>query len=364
MKEHQKIRFRIEHVDPMGQGVDRHLGPITFIPKTLPQETGTARLVKQTRGVRFAHLDVLETESPERIAPACTHFSQCSGCDYLHTSYEAEQKMKTAAFETVFSKHDIDKSFFHFAKSRLSYRNRVQLHYDRRAGKLGFMQERSNRIVEVPNCLIGLPPIQAKLKALYDGSSWKTLTQGKGSKGHIELYFRDGRIQETINGPYSEGGFSQVNPAMNEILRGLVNHLVTTHFDTALPILDLFSGDGNLVKDQADSYEITHIDSFPQSIPNFLQLDLFREKDLSRLPIAARREANLVIDPPRSGFRNIRDWTGFFSVPCLVYVSCNPMTLSRDLHALSDQYAIRELHLVDLFPSTKHFECVALCQKR
>lgn len=364
MKEREKITFIIDHLDPLGQGVDKSSDKITFIPKTLPSESGTAVIVNKSKGVQFAQLENLKVKSPDRIHPACEHFDICSGCDYLHTSYENEQNFKIEAFQKTFAKLAVEKKFYHFADNRLEYRNRIQLHYNKKLGKLGFMKEKSKFIVEVPNCKIALAPIQNSLKALYQNSSWIKKTSKQPSDGHLELYYKDGEIRETFNSFYSDGGFTQVNQEMNDKLKSNVNKLIETHFDRAIPIFDLFSGDGNLVKDQISSYQITHFDSFPHKIPNFVHLDLFKDNDLSKIMIKPNQSVNFVIDPPRSGFKNISQWTSIFKPENIIYVSCNSSTLNRDLHSIQDDYLIKEIHLFDLFPATKHFECMAFCQKR
>lgn len=364
MKEREKITFIIEHLDPLGQGVDKSSDQITFIPKTLPGESGTAEIVNKSKGVQFAQVIEIVKRSTDRINPACEHFAICSGCDYLHTSYENEQHFKKEAFAKIFAKHSVEKTFHHFADNRLNYRNRIQLHYNKKIGKLGFMKEKSKFIIEAPNCKVALTPIQDRIKDLYQDKNWIHKTAKQPISGHVEIYMKDGQIKETFNSYYSDGGFTQVNEEMNHKLKNQVNRIIDEFFDKEVAIFDLFSGDGNVVKDQIEHYQITHFDSFPHKIPNFIHIDLFKESDFSSIPIPTNNEVNFVIDPPRSGFKNIKDWTNHFKPQNLIYVSCNPATLNRDLQSIQDDYLTEELHLFDLFPATKHFECLAFCQRR
>jgi 23S rRNA (uracil1939-C5)-methyltransferase len=92
-----KIDFRIEHIDPLGQGVSKAEGSVTFIKKTLPNETGTATIYSEKKGVSFAKLDEIKDSSPDRITAECVHFYSCNGCDYQHTTYEKELEFKKAA---------------------------------------------------------------------------------------------------------------------------------------------------------------------------------------------------------------------------------------------------------------------------
>src|SRR5690554_1364518 len=91
------LTFFIESMDALGQGVDKSHGTITFIPKTLPEENGTARIVKKRKGVQFAQVIDIETPAANRIEPKCIHYKHCPGCDYLHTDYQSELDYKKAA---------------------------------------------------------------------------------------------------------------------------------------------------------------------------------------------------------------------------------------------------------------------------
>ena len=93
----ENINFKIDHLDPLGQGVSKE-NKITFIEKTLPGEIGSAEVYRKAKGVIFGRLtnpDKLEVESPDRIKPECPHFHECRGCQYLHTDYNNEIVFKT-----------------------------------------------------------------------------------------------------------------------------------------------------------------------------------------------------------------------------------------------------------------------------
>ena len=165
-----KIDFRIEHIDPLGQGVSKVDELVTFIKKTLPGETGSAEVYSTKKGVRFAKLLTVTTPAAERKTPDCEHFDQCNGCDYQHTTYEKELEYKKNALTRHLFKFPEVPINVHGATRRLNYRNRIQLHYDKKKKLLGLLNEQ-NVIVPVPNCKITDPSIAFELRALYAENS-------------------------------------------------------------------------------------------------------------------------------------------------------------------------------------------------
>lgn len=363
MKDREKFTFLIEHLDPLAQGVDKTSDKITFIPKTLPDEVGIAEVKSSAKGVRFAKLIELSKKSQIRIKPECPHFDSCSGCDYLHTNYENEIIFKEQSFKKIFQRFPNANIEVIEAPKRLKYRNRIQLHYNKKARKLGFLESKSKRIVEVPNCKIAHPKVKAQLDQLYLNQSWLDLAKKEKSNGHVEIYQHDEQVKITWNSHYSDGGFTQVYEQMNQVLKELVNSYSQEHFDKKNTVFDLFSGNGNLVKDIEDKYSIYHFDSFDHKIENFFYVDLFKEDNLEKYMNLIDSSCHFIIDPPRSGFKNINRWLEAFNPESFLYISCNAATLNRDLLSIGENYQVKELKLLDLFPSTKHFESFALCSK-
>jgi 23S rRNA (uracil1939-C5)-methyltransferase len=242
-----KIDFRIEHIDPLGQGVfkseetDPESGEVkrqvTFIKKTLPGETGTAEIYSSKKGVRFAKLIEIKEASPERKAPECVHFNLCNGCDFQHTTYEKELEYKKQALIRHLFKFPEVPITVHGATRRLHYRNRIQLHYDKKKKLLGLLDEQL-QIVPVPNCLIIDPSIAFELRALYAENSWLQILAKEQREGH--------NVQRSINRHYANGGFTQVNFEMNEKLREWVKKKADQVIPPKAMVYDLFGGNGNL----------------------------------------------------------------------------------------------------------------------
>lgn len=361
------IHFEIDHMDPMGQGVYRDGKTVTFIAGTLPGESGRAVVYKKSKGVQFARLQGLDRSADNRCEPACPHFQQCPGCHYLHTDYASELQYKQAALARHLATLDLSVDTIELvpAPRRLSYRNRVQLHY--RHKYIGMLDPVGNQVVEVPQCQILLETLQPAFNKLYEDKSW---TKAHSGHGHCELYVREGEVSEQWNADYSHGGFSQVYSEMN----GELQARVKKHLDnlSAECVLDLFSGRGNLSNSfSAQGGERVMVDSYwgddeNPSPDNFVQLDLYGEDALKLF--LRRRGKNtydtIIVDPPRRGFPGLDNWVKKIKPRYLLYVSCNPASLARDLRGLSQKVQLMSIQLLDFFPATYHFETVVLLRLR
>ena len=362
----RSIEFEIDQMDPLGQGVSKKDGSITFVAGTLPGETGTAVVYKRSKGVQFARLQSLNQTADNRIEPDCPHFNQCPGCQYLHTDYASELSYKKATLARYLvaqgaSEENIDVVP---APRRLFYRNRVQLHY--RHQYVGMLDTVSNEVLEVPHCKIMRKELKPAFDQLYLGG-W---TQDHSGHGHCELYFKSNEVSVRWDEDYAHGGFSQVFEEMNLDLQCRVQTQLEKLEVSGL--LDLFSGDGNL----SDAYATAggdrvlidnYIDTSGAASPrNFHQMDLYDDQSLPKFMRKAGVSTfdALLIDPPRRGFPGLDNWVKKMKPRHVLYVSCNPASLARDLRNLSTRFRFKSIQLLDLFPATAHFETLVVLEMR
>lgn len=362
----RKIEFEIESIDPLGQGVSKKEGTITFVAGTLPGESGVATVYKRSRGVQFARLLSLHNTADNRVEPDCPHFDQCPGCQFLHTDYASELAYKKATLERYLGALGISGENIEVvpAPRRLAYRNRVQLHY--RHKYIGMLDTVSNEVLQVPHCKIIRQELQPAFDGLYKGD-W---TQDHPGHGHCELYFRTGEVSVSWDKSYAHGGFSQVYEEMNLELQNRVQSQLETLEVNRL--LDIFSGAGNLsntfVSAGGERVMIdNHADLADMAKPeSFYQMDLYQEQTLPNFirRVGATDFDVLLIDPPRRGFPELDKWVKKIKPRYVLYVSCNPASLARDLRGLSKRFSFQTIQLLDLFPATAHFETFVVLQMR
>jgi 23S rRNA (uracil1939-C5)-methyltransferase len=369
-----KNNFRIEHIDPIGQGVSKEEGLITFIKKTLPEETVEAVVYSKKKGVQFAKLTTIQTPSSDRKTPDCVHFNSCNGCDFQHTSYERELEFKKNALKRhLFKFPEVDITV-HGAKRRLGYRNRLQLHYDKSKKLLGMMDEQMT-IIPVPECLVTDPSVAFELRALYAGNSWLKLVQREPVKGHIEIYSKEKgqghNVKVSLNRPYANGGFTQVNPEMNDLLKNWVQKKAEEVIAPKSIIYDLFGGNGNLsAKFRNSTIVVDKYRHVPEPLAHqrFFSIDLYDKSALKSL-IALKAQGIprpdwIVFDPPRSGLKNLSDYLTEYKPEGFIFIACQATSFARDTLPVLAQYDLVSVDLFDLFPSTQHFETVGIFTRR
>ncbi len=353
----QKVPFKIEYVDNLGQGISKVNGKITIVPKTLPEEEGISVVYNEKPKIEFTSLKEVNIASPRRITPACVHYNECQGCHFLHTDYEYEKELKKKAYARMFKKWaDVSDIKYISAGQRLEYRNRVQLHYDLNKKGLGFMNQ--NSIIPVQNCQVSKPEIQEVVKKLYKNDEWQKMGLTK-KIGHIEIYKRDGKVVVSEDLPYAAGGFSQVNESMNSLLIKEVQRHKPVN---TANIVDLFGGAGNLTRDlNEQTLVVDYSPSAPElkSHQEFLNLNIYSKSAVKNLKKHIKTKIDwLILDPPRSGLKNLNHFLEELSPNEVTYVSCGPQNQVRDLSNLPKNYTVKEITFIDLFPSTYHLETV------
>jgi len=382
----EKINFKIDHMDPLGQGVSKE-NKIAFIEKTLPGETGTAEVYRKAKGVIFGRLlspDKLEKESEARIIPECFHYNECRGCQYLHTDYKSEIKFKTESLNRIFNRvlPESVKIITHSASQRFSYRNRVQIHYDHNTDNFGLISSHTNHFINASNCLLPSTAVRDTLTNLYKNNNWKELVNKcNEKKGYIEVYLKpeESIPKITVNKPYADGGFTQINNKMGEELSDLVTEMYIKYLDNSkkLLVLDIFGGNGNLSNNFKNAYiHVYDLNSDNKTTANmqnknqhYINIDLYKKDPVNQI-INSLKSSNfttpdlVVFDPPRAGVKFIDSYIEKLDSSYIFYISCDPATLKRDSIKMQNEYDILEMHMIDLFPGTRHFETLIVFRRK
>lgn len=373
----EKKQYTIQRMDPLGQGVSLDHEKVTFIPNTLPGETVEATVFDEKgKKVQFARLNQVITPAKERQESPCPHFLECQGCSFLHTDYPTEVKNKQAAYGFLFKKFiDPEQIKFHEAPERLNYRNRIQLHYEikGRKEKLGFINPKG--IHPVPECLLPHPNIQSMLKEFYKDGSWVNQVPSDAPQGHLELYKKGEEVQLIFNSPYSDGGFSQVNQPMAKAARDLIQEKIKNFGPKETLLIDLFGGKGFLTKGLNNPTAVIDFGAKPDwkntKEKFYIDQNLFKKKALQKVKttmssfLSRNNDRILLVDPPRSGMKNIAEFVEGLKPQYIAYLSCNPHTQVRDLQSLSElgNWKVEEAHFYDFFPATHHLESLVFLKE-
>lgn len=384
-------------------------GRAVFVPFALPGERVLARVVEEKRG--FARAELLQVLRPaaNRIQPRCKHFAACGGCHYQHMDYSDQLATKEAVLrdqiERIGGVANPAVQAIMPSPRAWNYRNSVQFHLSP-AGKLGFQRGESNEVVEISEChlpeaalnelwpQLDLEPVpgleRVALRAgadetgdllmVLEGSTLEApelsveelpvsvVHQGPG--GTLVLAGDDALVQE-VNGRafrVSAGSFFQVNiPQAEQMVKHVLNLVPKWAGKT---VLDLYCGVGLFSAFLAErGAAVTGVEASEAACEDFaVNLDEFEDVALYQGPageILQRLDLHpdvVVVDPPRAGLEKAAlDEIIAMQAPLLVYVSCDPATLARDIkRLLVGGYALEQITPFDLFPQTYHIESVSV----
>lgn len=403
-----------------GDFLARVEGRAMFVPLALPGELVRVRVVEEKRGYATAELEEIVEAAAERVRPGCRHFGTCGGCQYQHAEYEAQLKMKRAILRETLERGGVraPDEIAVLAGEAWAYRNRIRLAFDA-AGKPGYRGRRSHAVVGIEECPIAAPAlIEAALEAgdalrelrvqateltLFCNAEETALLASVSVAGGqtdwlehfamrlservpalngVELLALDTKSRQSRS-LASWGASSLLYPASGfeyrvdqgaffQVNRRLVDQLVeavTRGLGGAALAWDLYAGVGLFARKLAEKFErVVAVESAPAAVAA-LEENLagtnaraVKATTLEFLRGVARGEQPdvIVVDPPRTGLgAETTELLRQIATAQLVYVSCDPATLARDLRVLVDGgYAIENVTLADLFPQTFHLETV------
>ena len=332
----------------------RHDGQVVFVPFTAPGET--VRAVVTERRKTFARAKLLEVlqPSPDRVAPPCPLFTECGGCATQYLNYAAEARIKVGQIESALRR--IGKIPDPVLRPILTgpeygYRNRITVH--NREGKVGFLATDGRTLVDVKKCLLAADDVNAKLT-------------------HLRSHPRP-RPHYSVRADEVRGeAFYQSNRPLAKPLKNLV---VAAAPAEAKTVLEGYAGTGFFSAPLvAAGKRVLAVESHPAVVEVFrrevpggeLWEGRFEDEMENALAKLGKDLAVCLINPPRGGLSP--DARKLLARPLpflgILYLSCDPPALARDVSVLGEFWKADWFQPVDLFPRTAHVECLAwLCSR-
>jgi 23S rRNA (uracil-5-)-methyltransferase RumA len=403
-------------------GIGRHHGKAVMIPKTAPGDGVIARILQAKERYSIGEIVRILRPSSLRQEPPCPYVARCGGCPWQHVRYEAQllakQKSLEDALRRIGKLEDFEVKPIIASPFTYHYRRRIRLQRDR-SKRLGFFSSFSHHVIEIDRCLIADEKLNGFIERVRQWSEElitdvehlevvtgdepnQNVVVGKSAAGFNS---RDSAICERlikqnqyINGLILRGAdwrrtwgkvgvsiipeeglsvrvdgdvFTQVNSQGNRQL--LKELLAAADFNRDDRVLELYSGAGNFT--QSIATRVSDVVAVEGDRPAFESGK--RNADLNGIsgiqwicaPVAValtelkkqrRRFSKIVLDPPRTGAKGLDRELAALGAGKILYISCNPTTLARDLAALSRQgYSLRTVQPIDLFPHTFHVEAIA-----
>ena len=397
------MEVKIEKIDNFGRGITYINDKICFIEDALKDEIVDIEVINEKKKYQEAIVKKYIEVSDKRIKEECPFSKICGGCNLNHINYEDENNFKEEKIKDLVNKFTninnnlVEKINYH---ERDNYRNKIILHGNNK--KLGLYKKHSNDIVEIDKCLLVDNKINEIIKLLNiinkdieevtikitnDQKEIMISIKGEATSAKELLsiadvliindnYLTDKKqiINPIGNKKYYEGisSFFQVNKTLTEKLYDEALNVVKEEKPNT--VLDLYCGTGTIgiyvsdycnkiigidynksnIEDANKNKKLnncTNIEFICDKVEN--QIDKFKEIDL------------IIVDPPRAGLdTRTKEYLKKINPNKIIYISCDPVTLVRDLNDLDETYKVNFIKPYNMFPRTYHCESITVLERR
>ena len=374
----------IERILPGGVGLAHAEGKTVFVSLAAAGDKARIRIDREQGNLLFASIVEIIEPSPERIEPPCPYFGRCGGCDFQQLTYEAQLKAKAEIIRDCLHRiaHvELPQVSVVPSPTHWHYRARATWQLDPDQQTLGYYERSSRRVCDVVECAVLVPPLQKTLENLRSNQFQNIPADLK----HLDVVYGDGGVslapsfdrfqttelslkvdEETYS--YNAEAFFQVN---QELLPYLLQcALANATGETAL---DLYCGVGLFTLPLARRFKkVVGVEA--NSVATRFARRNLQNARLSNSSIitasvadwvrsvSVKRESfdHVLLDPPRAGAESaVIKGIVELAPSRIVYVSCDPATLARDLKKLVAQgFEVESVTGFDMFPQTHHVETV------
>lgn len=393
------MQYKIEKLDNFGRGISHINNKIVFISNALEDEVVDATTTYSNKKFDEAKVNEIIEVSRMRIKPICPYFDICGGCNLLHMNYDDQLKFKYNKVKDIifkYLKEDIKVNDVIYS-NQFNYRNKASFEVKE---KLCYKMRKSTNLVDIKYCYlldnnindivhvlnnlnlkninnITIRTGEEDIMVIISGNPTQEIIDALKEKAR-SIYVNDKLVYGRSNivskiGNYeffvSDKSFFQVNKYnVKNLYDKVLEYAELTGNEN---ILDLYCGTGTIgiyLSKYAKSVigiEVNEQAIFDANVnknKNNIENISFICDTTSNINNIVNNDFDVIIvDPPRSGLdKNTINFLINSKAKRVVYVSCDIMTLVRDLNILKQYYDIREITPVDMFPNTYHVECVCV----
>ena len=393
--------LKIKRMNHTGDGIGLINNKICFAPKTIPGdiiEIKEEDIIEHKKFNQIIKYKLIE-KSKDRIEVSCPYYEECNGCQIMCLSQNNQLKYKKEKVIDIFKKYvGIEVTPEIIKTSEKEYRNKITLTVKNNV--IGLYSIGNNEIIPIKKCLLLpnkinniIPIIQENIntekvsKIIIKMMKEKIMIQFLGTINKKEvinalsnqvssifdndtlIYGEQYLIEELPPHQFyvSPNSFFQVNHKGTIAIYNKIKEYLGEENNN---VLDLYCGTGTIgIYVSQICKKITGIEINKSSVEdakrniklnNISNINILKG-DVGTLLNDNNQYDAIIVDPPRSGLdKKTRDILKRIKTSKIIYVSCNPMTLARDINDLKEIYTLKELTLVDMFPNTYHVECVTL----
>lgn len=398
------MNVKIEKMDDFGRGIAYIDDKVVFVPKTIVDDIVDIKIMIEKKKYSIAKVNEIINPSKLRIPFKCPYFDICGGCSLQNVEYRIELEYKLQKINNLLKKNRINYQVKDIIKSakRYNYRNKVSLKIEDNI--IGYYEKDTHNIVEINKCLLlndaindvidDLPRLSiingsVIIRSNLKGELLLIIYTDKLNKDGIKYLVNKHRISGIVLNDkcifgsdflvdkiddykfkISYNSFFQVNPYIcKELFK-----IVKDYTKDANNLIDLYSGVGTLsivAKENASSVlgveiiDNAAINAKTNAMLNGVSNISFIASDTNKIISYLEGKDFVIVDPPRSGLTSkVIEGIKKYQVKNILYVSCDPNTLMRDLNLLLTDYKIIEFKLLDMFPNTYHVESVCVLEHK
>jgi len=397
---HHELELQIESLTNQGDGVARVDVPkiglkdwVIFIPFTIPRETVRAKILSNKKNCSLAEVVEILTPSEHRVSPDCRLFQTCGGCQYQHINYTEQIRWKTQQVSELLMRianieHPVNSTIR--SPKPYHYRSKITPHfrkpYNGKISNIGFVPKAGGKeYLDITTCPIAMTEINAALPSIRK----KTHQLAKRYKKDTTLLLRasEGKvktdpvsiIEEKVGDltfRFLAKDFFQTNPfilpdftsyAAQQAKASGASYLIDAYCGSGLFALSLAQHFKNVAGVEVSETSVSWARQNAQlnGIENTTFIAASAEAIFSEIEFPATETA-ILIDPPRAGCSAAFLDQLFHYLPSIcIYISCEPATQMRDLKYFTEAgYQIQDIQPFDLFPQTRHLECIVTLGKK
>ena len=403
------MSYTIDRLDDFGRGITKVNDKICFVSNALDDEEIELDITLEKSKYYLGVQTNIIKKNSERVIPKCPYFFKCGGCNIMHMNYEKQLDFKYNKVKNILLKFsNLDNVVNGIIPSQqFNYRNKISLKV--KNGILGLYKDNSYELVKIEKCFLCKDKINEIIEVLNSlnlidideiiirvNYKDEVLLCLKGNNINDKYYLKNlesvdnivvidnkekriikgnDYIIDMINDMYfkiSLESFFQVNSyQVSNLYEKVLEYSNLTGKEN---VLDLYCGTGTIgmflsrYAKNVFGIEINEMaveDAiYNKKLNNVLNID-FLCKDVGLVKKDFKNIDLVVIDPPRNGLSNkaIKNVLDINSKK-IIYVSCDPVTLARDLNVLKNNYIIKKVTLVDMFPNTYHCESITVLERR
>lgn len=399
-----KYNIEILRLDDKARGIGYIDNKIVFIANTLPNEIVDIEIVKETSKYYEGKVINYVKVSNERIKSLCPFYSKCGGCSLLHTEYKntiSYKKDKVSNILKKFANINIDIEVVE-NKKNLGYRNKIELKIEN--GLWGYYNSNTHNFVNIDKCLLAKDSINKVIKSkdlinvcngsitirsnynneilLIINSKEEVSINIDKLKNEIKLvgiivndkvYYGEDFFIESFNNKLFKvnyNSFFQINEYVTNKMIDILNNNLTGNI-----LLDLYCGVGFLGQVINNKFNKIYgielnrnsiIDATYNAKLNNINNAYYLCGDTSKVIDKIKDNIDvMIIDPPRTGLvKNMVNDVINIKSKKLIYISCDPISLARDLNNLKEYYNVEKIYILDMFSYTYHVETVCLLLRK